>query len=178
MTRTLLFIAAGAIFGLITHVVTIMAVPLNATRDAYSRITQVAEAGRFVEVGADPEQGDLPYLDPTFVHAACLYDLTLGPLSVRVPELPSYFAVVFHDRLARPFFVINDRAAIGGAIEALVVDPVQAALAMPSETGTRVETQERVGFVLIRAAVANPTERQRVMTDMAGATCQQVALTR
>ncbi len=176
MTRALLFIAAGALFGLITHVVTLLAIPVNATQDAFSRIASIAEPGRFIEIGPGDADGGFAGLDPTFVHAACIYDLSMGPAAIRVPELPFYFTVSFYDRLARPFFVINDRVAIGGAVEAIVVDPSEGLIPTPAGVGTRVETRERLGFILLRGAVANPSERGRVRDQIAQATCQPTGL--
>ncbi|GGE36941.1 hypothetical protein GCM10007276_13020 [Agaricicola taiwanensis] len=173
MTRTLLFIAAGALFGLMIHVITLLTVPYNASRDGFSRIAAVAQAGRFVEVGPNPQQGGLPALDPTFLHAACMFDLEQGPMRVRVPELSGYFTLSFYDRIARPFFVINDKAAIGGAVEALLIDPAHGLITTPSGT-TRVETAETTGFVLIRGAVANPSERDRVREQILQAACDHV----
>lgn len=175
MTRTLLFIAGGALFGLMVHLITLMTVPYNASRDAFSRIASVAPAGRFVEVGPQSELGSLPALDPTFIHAACIFDITSGPVRIRVPELPGYFSISFYDRIARPFYVINDKAVIGGAVEAAIIDPAQGLTPLQSGT-TRVETEADIGFVLIRAAVANPSENERVRQQLAEATCDYLSL--
>jgi uncharacterized membrane protein len=174
MTRTLLFIAAGALFGLMIHVATLLAVPYNASRDAFTRIAAVAQPSRFVEIGPRADQGGLPSLDPTFLHAACLFDLAPGPVRIRVPEMPGYFTVSFYDRVARPFFVINDKVAIGGAVEALLVDPAQGLIGTPAGA-TRVETTERLGFILIRGAVANLSESERVREQLSGAICDYVS---
>lgn len=174
MTRTLLVIAAGAILGLLTHIITLLTIPYIATTDAFSRITTVAAQSGFTEIS---EEDGLTFLDPTFVHAACAYDLRQGAIRVRVPELPSYFSVSFHDRLARAFFVINDKAAHGGAVEAVLHSAGTEPFGSGAPGVARVSTDDMFGFVIVHAAVPNPTERKRVLAHIRAADCGPVRTT-
>ncbi len=174
MTRSLVIVAAAVLFGLFVHFISLLSVPLVADRDAYARIGTVLRTDdRFgVLVGADGSPV-LPFLDPSFVHAACRFDLTSGPIRVRVPQLPAYFTVTFYDRLGRAFFVVNDRATVGGAIEALVEmegDPnAEGRASIPGVARVTAPTER--GFVLVRGAAPSEAQRERVEAIIANASC-------
>ena len=64
-----------------------------------------------------PEKAIMPFMDPAFASAVCRYDLSQGPLKLRVPVSPAYTSVSFYTRNDVAYYAINDRAAGRRVIE-------------------------------------------------------------
>ncbi|HLN07535.1 MAG TPA: DUF1254 domain-containing protein, partial [Xanthobacteraceae bacterium] len=77
MTRWLLWLLGGLVLGGIVHLATILLLPSGATRDAYSRLSELARVNLVVPIPEPgPEGAALPFMDPAFAVAVCRYDLS------------------------------------------------------------------------------------------------------
>ena len=86
MIRLALTIVAGVILGGIVHLVSVLALPKIASEDAYSRLTPLTKLNAVTQLPlADPGNTLMPYLDPAFAEAICRYDLSTGPIKLKVP---------------------------------------------------------------------------------------------
>jgi len=99
MIRWLLLILGGALLGGIVHLGSVIILPRTATQDAYARLAPVAPVNSVVALPAPtPEKAVMPFMDPAFASAICLYDLSQGPLKLTVPVSPAYTSISFYTR--------------------------------------------------------------------------------
>ena len=119
MIRWLLWLLGGVLLGGIVHLGTVLLLPRTATQDAYARLAAVAPVN--TSHGAcrrrRPDDAVLPFMDPAFATAVCRYDLSSGPLKLRVPVSQAYTSVSFYTRYGIAYYAINDRAAGRRVIE-------------------------------------------------------------
>lgn len=171
MIRLLLPVFAGIILGGIVHLVTLLAVPVVATKDAYARVAVLGPESRFLAV---PREGAnaLPFLDPAFIHLVCRYDASLAPVALHVPVAGEYVSIAFHARDGVAYFSLNDRSALSGAIDAEIRSGAEE---QDTPLGTNVilvTTPSPTGFVVLRAAVPHPSLEQVVRAQFEEARCE------
>ena len=118
MIRWLLLILGGALLGGIVHLASVIILPRTATQDAYARLAPIAPVNSVVALPPPtPEKAVMPFMDPAFASAICLYDLSQGPLKLTVPVSPAYTSISFYTRNNVAYYAINDRAAGRRVIE-------------------------------------------------------------
>lgn len=177
MKRLVLPIVAGLVLGGIVHLVAVLILPYLAEQDAYARLSAVGNANMVAQIDDPSALGAvLPATDPAFVSAVCLYDLSEGPLKVRVPTTEDYTSVSFYTRYGLPFYAINDRSAGRSIIELDLMNSKQRAALPEDEEVTAadrliVESPDDEGIVLIRAMVRERGARDEVKARMDAATC-------
>lgn len=178
MKRLLIPILAGLVLGGVVHLVGVLIMPLVAEHDAYARLSNVGATNALTMI-EDPETlaEVLPGSDPAFVTAVCLYDLSEGPLKVRVPTTEDYTSISFYTRHGLPFYAINDRAAGRTVIELDLMNARQKA-AMPENDEVTVadrlvvESPSQEGIVIIRALMRERGARDEIETAIASANCE------
>lgn len=162
------------------HILTVLAIPHFATRDAWSRITAIAEpAGITLLPRPLPGDEPLPGLDPSIVYGVCLYDLNDGPLAISAPMPDHYWSVAFHTRDGLIYYAVNDEAATARRFDIELRDARQMRqyrLEVPEtdETVLALEAPAAIGFALIRALVAAPSLRAEVEAAVASVSCTTV----
>ena len=177
MMRWLLWLLAGALLGGIVHLVAVLILPRTATQDAYARLTPIAPVNAVATVPQPlPQNEVMPFMDPAFATAVCLYDLAGGALRVRVPTTPDYFSISFYTRHGLPYYAISDRAAGRRTVELDLMTAAQRAALPEDEEITAadrliVESPTEEGIVLIRAFVRERGEREAVITRLSQAYC-------
>lgn len=112
---------AGAI-----HICTILLVPSVAESDGWSRLAAFAGEDEFAEL---PVRGSGPAnvagLDPLFVNAACRVQLGPAPVGISVEAQDRFWSLALYDPQGTIVFSLNDRTAVEGRLEMLVVSPIQ-----------------------------------------------------
>ncbi len=177
MTRWLFAVLAGLVLGGIVHILSIFALPSLAQNDAYVRLSKLGKTNEVVEVPAPtPFEALLPRLDPAFVFAACVFDLSHGPLAVSVPVTPDLTSVAFYTRQGRVFYSLNDRAAARGFIDLQLMTPPQRAVLLANDDLTAadrliIESPAIHGIVFIRAFVREEGARETIRKSMSAARC-------
>jgi uncharacterized membrane protein len=173
MMRLFLPIAAGIILGGIVHLVTLIAVPVAATADAYTRLAALGPENSLIAI--DPAAAPpAPFLDPAFLHFVCRYDASFQPIAVHLPVGEDYAALSFHSRDGVAFFSLNDRSALNGAIDAEIRFGAEDEDAPLAPNAIPVRTPSPTGFVMIRALITQPSMAATVSRQMAEASCQPV----
>lgn len=169
--------AVTLVLAAILHILTILAIPHFATRDAWSRITAIADpAGITLLPRPLPGDEPLPGLDPSMVYGVCLYDLTEGPLAISAPMPDHYWSVAFHTRDGIIFYAVNDEAAVARRFDIELRDARQmrqyrVAYPEADETVLTIEAPSPTGFALFRALVAAPSLRAEVEAAVAAISC-------
>ena len=98
--RWLFLIVSGVLIGLVLHIVSLLAVPTLAPRDAYSRLAAFTGVNEAAALDVADAEKSLPFLDPAFAYMACRFDVSSGPLQIRVPLAGRYVAVYSVDEEA------------------------------------------------------------------------------
>lgn len=177
MRKILLPIVAGLVLGGAVHLISILAMPRLAQNDAFARLSRLGDVNRVVQIpDPTPFEATLPRMDPATVSTACVYDLSRGPLQVRVPTTPDLTSVAFFTREGRFFYALNDRAANRRAVELqLMTGPQRAALPQDEEITAAdrliVESPTERGIVIIRAFVREPGAKEAIRKLLEGARC-------
>ena len=178
MIRWLLWMIGGAVLGGIVHLATVLILPRTATQDAYARLAPIAPVNSVVALPAPtPEKAVMPFMDPAFASAICLYDLSLGPLKLTVPVSPAYTSVSFYTRNNVAYYAINDRAAGRRVIELDLMTTQQRAELPDDEEVTAadrliVESPTSTGLILIRAFSPEPGLMPMARRALASAQCR------
>jgi len=183
MIRWLLLLLGGALLGGIVHLATVMALPRTATHDAYSRLAASAVNTVVPLPSPTPESATMPFMDPAFVSAVCRYDLSTGPLKLRVPVGPAYTSVSFYTRFDVAYYALNDRSAGRRVIE-LDLMTSQQHNDMPEEEDVTaadrliVESPTPTGLIAIRALAPEPGLIPAARAALAAASCQRQDLSK
>jgi uncharacterized membrane protein len=121
------YVVIVAVLAALVHFVVVLAIPVVATRDAYASLVALGAPGETVILPrASPALRRFPYFDPAVAAAICRYDLSAGPVRVRAPlGRAAFTSISLHSRHGAVFYALTDRAAAGGAIEAVIVTPQQ-----------------------------------------------------
>ena len=179
MIRWLLLALGGALLGAIVHLATIIILPRTATQDAYSRLSHSAPINAVTALPAPaPESAPMPFMDPAFASAVCRYDLSKGPLKLRVPVSLAYTSVSFYTRYDVAYYAINDRAAGRRVIE-LDLMTVDQHNQMPEDEEITaadrliVESPTVTGLIAIRALAPEPGLMPMAQSAIAAARCTQ-----
>lgn len=179
MIRWLLLLLGGALLGGIVHLATVMALPRTATQDAYSRLAKSAPVNAvFALPPPAPDTAVMPFMDPAFVSAVCRYDLTAGPLKLRVPVGPAYTSVSFYTRFDVAYYAINDRAAGRRVIELDLMTTEQHNEMPEQEDVTAadrliVESPTPTGLIAIRTLAPEPGLVPVARAALANARCER-----
>lgn len=177
MRRILLPISAGLVLGGLVHILSIFAMPQLAQNDAFARLSRLGKTNEIVQIPEPtPFESLLPRLDPAFVYAACVFDLSRGALALSVPATPDMTTVAFYSRQGRVFYSLNDRAAARSSIDLQLMTTQQRAL-LPSDAEITaadrliIEAPTISGVIFVRAFVREEGARQEVRSLLANAKC-------
>ncbi|MFS8043754.1 DUF1254 domain-containing protein [Xanthobacter sp. AM33] len=172
----MLFAAFAVVLGAIAHIVSILAMPALAERNAYARLSELMESNALTLLpDPSPHEQVLPMMDPAFVSAVCLYDLSEAPLKVRVPATADYTSVSFFTAEGLAFYALSDQAA-GKVIELDLMTASQKAALPEDEEITAadrlvIESPSLEGIVAVRAFVRERGTRAIVRRQIEAATC-------
>ena len=178
MMRWLLWLLAGALLGGIVHLVTVLVLPATATQDAYARFAVIAPVNAVTAVPPPtPQNAVIPFMDPAFAAAVCRYDLSAGPIKLRVPVSTAYTSVSFYTRRGVAYYAINDRAAGRRVIELDLMTNEQRANLPDDEEVTAadrliVESPTSTGLILVRALAPETSTMPVAQGALNSARCQ------
>jgi uncharacterized membrane protein len=178
----LLQLTLGTLFlaGII-HILSVLAMPLFAPDDAYSRVASLVPVnGTHVFPRPKPGQEVFPFSDPAMAVAVCRFDLTSAPLRIVAPLRmigDGFLSLSFHDRRGTVFYAVTDKAATRGRLEIAVYTPSQreSAEAADSEDEQprelRVTAPSLTGFVMFRNLAVRPSAYADVEDQLKAITC-------
>jgi len=172
----LLSAAFVAVLAAIAHIVSILAMPSLAERNAFARLSELTEANVLALLPDPTRTGSvLPMMDPAFITAVCLYDLSEHPLKVRVPATQDYTSVSFYTAQGLAFYALSDQAA-GKVIELELMTAAQKAALPEDEEITAadrlvIESPSAEGVVAVRAFVRERGMREQVRRQLDAASC-------
>ena len=151
---------AGAV-----HICTILLVPVLATSDGWSRLDLQAGEEQFAEILTEESGTSVPGLDPLFVHGACRIRLQEAPAAVTTGADDRFWSLALYDPQGTIIFSLNDRTAVDGRLDMLVVNPTQNAtlrFAPADIVGERIVVESQFDDLVALLRLFAPTEAARV----------------
>jgi uncharacterized membrane protein len=177
MIRLAFTILAGVLLGLIVHLVSVLALPKIASEDAYSRLTPLSKLNGVTQLPvADPGNTLMPYLDPAFAVAICRYDLSTGPIHLKVPVSQAYTSVSFYTRNEVAYYAINDRSAGKKVIELDLMTEAQHSDLPEEEDVTSadrliIDSPTATGLIVMKALAPEPGLMAQAQASLAASSC-------
>lgn len=180
MTRTLIFVVAGVLLGLIIHLIIMLILPGFATRDVYSRIEALGALNRptILPVPAPGAPNPLR-LDPELVYAVCQIDLAPGPgvVSGLLPD--AFWSVAVFDRRGTVVYSTTNRDGIGETLELGIFNAAQTRLLAQQQIDIAeglliVEAPSDAIFVVVRLAPPHQAMRARFEASLTGLACGNI----
>ncbi|HLG80433.1 MAG TPA: DUF1254 domain-containing protein [Bradyrhizobium sp.] len=181
MIRLAFTILAGVLLGLVVHLVSVLALPRIASEDAYSRLTPLTRLNAVTPLPpADPSNTLMPYLDPAFAVAVCRYDLSTGPIKLKVPVSQAYTSVSFYTRNELAYYAINDRSAGKKVIELDLMTEKQHEDLPEEEDVTSadrliIDSPTATGLIVLKALAPEPGLMAQAQSSLAASTCSTQA---
>jgi uncharacterized membrane protein len=178
MIRLLFAIIGGVLLGGVVHLVSVLALPRIATKDAYSRIAPLTKPNSVTPLpDADPGNSLMPFLDPAFATAVCRYDLSTGPIKLTVPVSQAYTSVSFYTRSDVAYYAINDRSAGRRVIELDLMTEAQHAELPEDEDVTAadrliIDSPTATGLIVLKALAPEPGLLPQAQASLAASSCK------
>lgn len=168
-----MFIIAGLV-----HILSVLAMPRLAERDAYARFAEIAPVNQLRLISPDEAARLLPYEDPAMAMAVCRFDLSQGPLRLRGNLAGGGLLLLsFRDRLGRAFFAMTDRGTSRGRLDVIIATRAQldAIEAQDEEDETpaelRLPARGATGFILLRALARESGAMEEVRQRLGALSC-------
>jgi len=177
MIRLLFTIIAGVLLGGVVHLVSVLALPRIASQDAYSRLTPTTKLNAVTPLPlADPANSPMPFMDPAFAMAICRYDLSGGPIKLKVPVSQAYTSVSFYTRNEVAYYAINDRSAGRKVIELDLMTEAQHNELPEDEEVTAadrliIDSPSATGLILLKALAPEPGLMPQAQATLAASSC-------
>ena len=168
-----------AIIGALVHLVTILAIPSLAMRDAFARLAPLGPVNATIALERPgPLSRQTPYGDPAIASAFCRFDLSNGPVRVTAHFVRSGFASLsFHTRTGSVFYALTDKAAVRGQLEALILTAAQLRVVAAKDNEDEPSQELRIvsstdeGFALVRAFSEQPGLYPQAQADARSLVC-------
>jgi uncharacterized membrane protein len=158
------WLAVGLTVAVLTHLLTVWALPRLIMREAMARITDEtatqaraqgapqAATGVYLPPPTDHTQRRIVMPSPDLLYATCTLDLSKGPMRVTAEVAhPRYWSVALYGANSDNFFVVNERSAAAQRLDLWVVPPGADRSSMNAERGsTVVDAPSRKVLLLMR----------------------------
>lgn len=171
------FLSASLLLAGAIHICAILLVPKVARTDGWSRLAPIAGNEQFAEIRSGATRAtNLPGLDPLFVNGACRLQLAASPVAITVQARDRFWSLALYDSQGVIVFSLNDRTAVDGRLDMMVVNPAQSAelkLSSPAaiEQMIVVEGQSDDLVALLRFFAPTDTAKEEARATLAESEC-------
>jgi uncharacterized membrane protein len=181
MGRTLIYIAAGLLLGLIVHLVVILTLPRIAQNSAYLQVASVALNTTTLLPNPKAGEPNPLRLDPDLAYAVCRLDLSGGPGEVTGTLPMAFWSVAVFDHAGTVLYGTTNRDGIGQQLDLGIFDPAQTRLLAEQKIDIApglliVEARTDDVFVLVRVAPPHRSQRERYEAQLQKLTCRNIAI--
>lgn len=165
----------------ITHIASVFALPRFVHSDAFSRLETGTPANTLAPID-DRTLRQHPYADPAFAMSVCRYDLSEGPLRIRVPLSETFLVIVFAERQRGIFSSVSDRAATGGSLDVVLATEAQLERITKLDEEDQAVEEIRIaaprpqGLALLKVFVDRASARERAEAILREARCDSERL--
>lgn len=175
------FILAGLV-----HIVSILAMPHLAPRDAFARLAAITPLNTLVILDDGPQgRGLLPYEDPATAIAVCRYDLSKGALRLKSTfDGEGLVLMSFRNRLGAAFYAMTDRGTSRGRLDVVIATRAQLDAIEAQDQEDEVPSDLRLlspsleGFAMLRALAPEPGQMPDAQARLKAISCQTEATPR
>lgn len=179
--RSLLFVLLVGFLGAATlHILSILALPYFTGNDAYARIATLGDPLRFYPLPNTPVPGATPINnDPNLRVAVCALSTAEHPIRLFAPAGVPFWSIGLFDSASNEVFSMNDRTAVGGALDVVVATPVQLNAirkALPTDLSQSilVEMSGEDGYAVLRTFVPTASMEEAARSFLNGAGCEEI----
>lgn len=165
----------------ITHIGAIFALPRLARSDIFSLLDAEAPTNALALVDRRA-LASWPFVDPAVAIAVCRYDLSDGPVRLRVPLSETFLTIAFAQARRGIFASVSDRAATGGLLDVVLATEAQLArisqLDEPDQAieEIRIVSPNSAGLAILKVFIDRPSGRDRAEAVLTRAQCESEAL--
>ena len=176
--HTLPWVAGCLVIAGLVHIATIFALPRLATKDAFARISALAQPHKVVLLPATTPQAGAPFDDPALAQGVCRYDLSQGQVRLRATLTPDALMLFsFHARHGQIFYSMTDRSATRGKLDVLLLTRQQLDAVEANDPEDELPQDLRIvaptleGFLLFRALAEFPGEMAEAQARIRSLAC-------
>jgi uncharacterized membrane protein len=150
---------AGLVGAGIVHIVILLLVPEFSERDAWARLESISRPYEMTVLDAGhAEVQSIGTTDPSFVTAACRFDLSEGSVHVGATGNVPLWSAAVYDRGGANLYSLTDRSAVDRVLDLVILTPdqmIEARKDMPEDfdRSVLIETPAGEGIVVVRAFV-------------------------
>ncbi len=175
------FVAGALLVAGIVHLSVVLIAPRLATASAGARfLAGEPNALRLLPaVSAPTDPLPTPFADPALVTALCPYDLSEGPVRLRLQTGDQFLSIVALSPTGRVLLALTDRAATRRSLNILFATPVQLRQ-LDSLDGAEEEAQElRIrldesrGVAVVRVLALRDAEKAPAAAQLGRILCRQ-----
>lgn len=163
------YVLAALVVAALTHLALIYAAPRVLMNVAFDRLSTGGANAWHLGDRVTPLSRAIVRPSPDFAYSACAYDLSDGPLTLRVAPWHAYWSISLYAANSDNYFVVDDREARNGVEIALVRRNRDA----PEGAPRVVESPSTRGIALIRRLAPTAEEYSRASevarSDVCGA---------
>jgi uncharacterized membrane protein len=171
---------AVIIAGLI-HIATVLGLPQIAPRNAWTRLSSLAEPNKLVVLpAASPAHQSLPLMAPDMRYAFCRYDVTRGPVRISTPIIDELWMIAFYQPNGANFYTISGSDINREKIEIIISTESNALLDTETEAlydsddVVVVTAPENTGLAMIRVPLAGVSYAERAEQALRQVTCSRI----
>lgn len=178
MLRLLYALGLGVIGAGMVHIIVLLLIPRFSEQDAWALISEAGPAYSMVSLKKSAAgETVLSDADPMFEVAACRFDLSEGTVQITSPGAVPYWSLSVFDRRGINIYSLNDRSAADHELDVIIATPAQLLelrKAPPEQYADSVviEADTEEGIAVLRSFAPDPTWRQIVERQIAGAVCE------
>jgi len=178
--RTLLWIAAGIVLGLILHIGIILALPAFASQNVWSRVVAMGPTNKVMVLPAATSGAANPLqLDPALTYAICRVNLAQGPGVVSGILPDTYWSLAIYNKAGEVTYSTTNRDGIGQNLNLGIFNADQTHLLAEQQIDVAdglliVESNSDDVFVLIRLAPPQVVERARYEAALSKIVCGNI----
>lgn len=180
MVRSLLYVAAGVLLGLLIHLVVILILPSFASNSLASRLAGLGELNKTVLLeDVKPGAPNPLRLDAAVAYAICKLDLRSGPGEVNGTLPLAFWSVAVYDKAGTVIYSTTNRDGIGQTLDLGVFDPGQTRLLAEQKIDVAeglliVESQSDDVTIVIRLAPPQIEMKERYRAQLGKLTCRNL----
>ncbi|WP_163269026.1 DUF1254 domain-containing protein [Chelativorans alearense] len=178
MARLPYALLLGLVGAGIVHLAILFLLPSYSVRDAWSRLSAVAEPYDTVRFDREKLAQQVPIpADPFIEAAACRFDLSRGSLHVHGEGSVPFWSMSVYDHQGLNVYSISDRATPDGALDFTVLTQAQMQrmrtnVAADLGQSVFIETDVEEGIVLLRVFVPDETWEGAATAFLNGISCE------
>jgi uncharacterized membrane protein len=175
------FAAGALLIAGIVHLAIVLLMPQIGSSHAGTRLARNAQVNAMEllpPVRAGQEALPLPFADPALITAICRFDLSDGPVRLRVPVGESFLSVTLLSPAGRVILSVTDRAATRRMLDMLLVTQEQQRQLEAQDPDDepvqeiRIRMAQLSGVALIRGLAMRPGDREPAAALLARAVCK------